>query len=79
MPTIAEGILSEQLEEPVKPGDIEKFPIDLAVGHDMTLPAAIEEFDQLGVDTIFDADAVAAIPDHLIPPHNEHAAELYSI
>lgn len=78
MPTIAESILSDQLGKPVEPGDIEKFSIDLAFGHDMTLPAAIEEFNQLGVETVFDPDAVAIIPDHLVPPHNEHAAGLYS-
>lgn len=79
MPTIAESILSKQLGTPVEPGMIKKFPVDFAFGHDMTLPAAIKEFNELGVDSVFDPDAIAVIPDHLIPPHNGHAAELYSI
>lgn len=78
MPTTAEQILSEKVETNVSPGDIVKTPIDFAFGHDITFPPAIEEFDRLDVDTVFDPDKVAIIPDHLIPAHNDHAAELYS-
>lgn len=77
MPTIAESILSDRLDRPVGPGEIVKLPVDLAFGHDMTLPPAIDEFERLGVDEVFDPDGVAVIPDHLVPPHDDHAAELY--
>ncbi|WP_199174898.1 3-isopropylmalate dehydratase large subunit [Halegenticoccus soli] len=77
MPTIAEQILSAKVGRPVEPGEIVRAPVDFAFGHDITLPPAIEEFERLGVETVFDPERIAVIPDHLVPAHNEYAAELY--
>ncbi len=78
MSTIAEQILSTQVDRPVTPGEIAKVPVDFVFGHDVTLPPAIEEFDRLDVETVFDPDSIAVIPDHLVPAHDEHAASLYA-
>jgi len=78
MGTIAEEIVSHQIKRDVSPGEMIKLPIDLAFGHDITLPPAITEFERLGVNSVFDSDSVAVLPDHLVPAHSEHAAELYT-
>ena len=78
MATIAEQILLEKVGRAVAPGEIVKVPIDFAFGYDITLPPAIEEFEKLETNGVFDPDSVAVIPDHLIPAHSDHAAELYT-
>lgn len=78
MATIAEQILSEKTGRDVTPGEILRVPVDFAFGHDVTLPPAIEEFERLDVETVFDPDRVAVVPDHLIPAHSDHAAEQYT-
>jgi 3-isopropylmalate/(R)-2-methylmalate dehydratase large subunit len=78
MGNIAEEIVTDQINRDVTPGEIIKLPVDLAFGHDVTLPPAISEFDRLDVDSVFDSDSVVVIPDHLVPAHSGHAAELYT-
>jgi 3-isopropylmalate/(R)-2-methylmalate dehydratase large subunit len=78
MGTIAEKIITDKLNRDVTPGEIIQLPVDLAFGHDVTLPPAITAFDRLDVDSVFDPDRVAVIPDHLVPAHSEYAAELYT-
>lgn len=78
MGTIVERILSEKLDRPVTPGEIVKAPVDLAFGHDITLPPAIDEFERLGVDTVFDPEKVVVVPDHLVPPYDDRSAALYN-
>jgi 3-isopropylmalate/(R)-2-methylmalate dehydratase large subunit len=77
MGTIAEQILQDATGETVSPGEIVKAPVDLAFGHDMTLPPAIDAFERLGVETVFDSERTVVIPDHLVPPPDERSAELY--
>ncbi len=79
MATIVQKIISEKLNRPVSPGEIVKAPVDLAFGHDMTIPSAVEEFEKLDVDSVFDPEKVVVIPDHLIPAYDERSANLYSI
>lgn len=78
MGTIAEKVISEKVGRGVEPGEIVQLPVDFAFGHDVTLPPAISEFERLPVDSVFDSESVGVIPDHLVPAHDEHAAELYS-
>lgn len=78
MGTIAEEIVTDQINRDATPGDIVKLPVDLAFGHDVTLPPAITEFNRLGADSVFDSDSVVVLPDHLVPAHSAHAAALYT-
>lgn len=78
MATIAERLLGEAVGRPVSPGEIHRVPVDLAFGHDMTLPPAIDEFERLGVDGVFDPDRVAVVPDHLVPAYDDTSASLYT-
>ncbi|MDG5820219.1 3-isopropylmalate dehydratase large subunit [Natronococcus sp. A-GB7] len=78
MGTIAEQILQEATGTDVTPGETIKAPVDLAFGHDMTLPPAIDAFERLDVGTVFDPDRTVVIPDHLVPPPDEQSVELYA-
>jgi 3-isopropylmalate/(R)-2-methylmalate dehydratase large subunit len=78
MPTIAEQIFSDRVGRDVSPGEIVNAPVDLVFGHDITVPPAIEEFERFDVETVFDPEKIAIVPDHLVPAHSGFAAGLYA-
>ncbi|WP_336022788.1 aconitase/3-isopropylmalate dehydratase large subunit family protein [Halobellus salinisoli] len=78
MSTVAEKTLSQKIKGTVTPGDIVEVPIDFTSGHEFSLPPAIDEFERINVDTVFDPDSVAVIPDHLTPSPNQRAITLYN-
>ena len=49
--------------------------MDLVLGNDITAPVAIKEFERLGVETVFDRDKIALVPDHFVPNKDIKAAE----
>ncbi len=41
--------------------------VDLALSHDVTAPIAIQQFEQIGVDRVFDPAKVVLVIDHIFP------------
>ncbi|MGB9886126.1 MAG: 3-isopropylmalate dehydratase large subunit [Moorellales bacterium] len=74
--TITEKILAAHagLEE-VRPGQLINARVDVVLGNDITAPLAIEEFERLGLDRVFDPDRVVLVPDHFTPNKDLPSAE----
>jgi len=74
--TIAEKILAAHAGKArVVPGELITAKVDLVLGNDITAPVAIKEFERLGVETVFDRDRIALVPDHFVPNKDIKAAE----
>ncbi|MBW2107847.1 MAG: 3-isopropylmalate dehydratase large subunit [Deltaproteobacteria bacterium] len=74
--TITEKILAAHAgREAVTPGELLSVQIDLALANDITAPIAIEVFESAGVETVFDADRIALVPDHFVPNKDIRSAE----
>ncbi len=73
--TITEKILLKHTKEKeIYPGKFINAGIDLCLGNDITAPLAIEEFESLGIDKVFDAKKVALVPDHFTPAKDMKSA-----
>lgn len=59
----------------VKPGDLIMADLDLVLGNDITAPVAINVFEGINAETVFDKDKVALVPDHFTPNKDIQAAE----
>lgn len=74
--TITEKILAEHASvESVSPGDLVLAKVDMILANDITAPVAIKEFNKIGVETVFDKERIALIPDHFTPNKDIKAAE----
>jgi len=84
--TLAEKLLaSHVLDEgrPISPvkqrevhaGDLIEVAVDVVLANDITAPLAIREFEKLGVDSVFDPDAVVLVADHFTPNKDIASAE----
>src|SRR4030066_608610 len=51
----------------VKPGDLVQANVDMALANDITAPLAINVFEEIGKDSVFDKEKVALVPDHFVP------------
>lgn len=51
----------------VKAGDLIECSLDLVFGNDITAPVAIDEFNKMGAENVFDNNKIALIPDHFTP------------
>jgi 3-isopropylmalate/(R)-2-methylmalate dehydratase large subunit len=51
----------------VRAGQLIECQLDLALGNDITAPLAINEFERMGAQTVFDPDRIALVPDHFVP------------
>jgi len=66
--TMVEKILARHCDRAeVEPGQIVEAEVDLVLGNDITTPVAIEEFEKIGVDEVFDPEKIALVPDHFAP------------
>jgi len=71
--TLAEKILSsrcataEAKGHTVRPGDLIEVDVNVVLANDITAPIAIREFAALGVDSVFDPEAIVLIADHFTP------------
>lgn len=74
--TMIEKILAAHSnQDELKPGDIVNAEVDMVLGNDITTPVAVEEFNKIGVDKVFDKDRIAIVPDHFAPNKDIKAAE----
>ncbi len=53
--------------ETVTAGQDLRCRVDLALSHDVTAPIAIQQFEQIGVDHVFDSGKVVLVIDHIFP------------
>jgi 3-isopropylmalate/(R)-2-methylmalate dehydratase large subunit len=74
--TMIEKILAAHSDQDqVKAGEIVNARVDMVLGNDITSPVAIKEFNKIGVDTVFDKERIALVPDHFAPNKDIKAAE----
>ena len=65
--TITEKILAAHAGKNRWNRELINARVDLVLGNDITAPVAIKEFEKIGVDQVFDRDAVVLVPDHFTP------------
>jgi len=59
----------------VKAGQLIEANLDLVLGNDITAPVAIHEMDKMKINTVFDKDKIALVPDHFVPNKDIKSAE----
>ena len=73
--TITEKILLRHTDgKEIHPGQFINARIDLSLGNDITAPLAIEEFEKLGLEKVFEAKRIALVPDHFTPAKDMKSA-----
>lgn len=74
--TITEKILLSHLKglKEIKPGDFICPEVDVCLGNDITSPIAIDRFEELGLDKVFNSNRVILVPDHFVPAKDMKSA-----
>jgi len=73
--TLTEKILADHcLEGDPSPGQIIQCRVDIALGNDVTAPLAIQAFESLGLNRVFDPERIVLVPDHFVPNKDIAAA-----
>lgn len=62
-------------QENVSAGQLIQVKLDLVLGNDITTPVAINEFEKIGVNSVFDVNKIAIVPDHFTPNKDIKSAE----
>ena len=70
-----QGAGSLRPEREVWPGDLVEVRVDVVLANDITAPIAIREFNELGVDRVFDVERVVLVADHFVPNKDVKSAE----
>ncbi len=74
--TITEKILAAHAGlDTVEPGQLVECDLDIVLANDVTAPIAIREFERIGVDSVWDPDRIALVPDHYAPNKDIKSAE----
>ncbi len=74
--TITEKILARHAgKKQVKPGEIVEAQLDFVLANDVTAPLAIERFNEVGAQKVFNRDRVSLVLDHFVPARDVKAAE----
>jgi len=63
----------------VHAGDIVEAKIDKAMMNDITAPLALEAFERMGGDEVWNKDRVIIVLDHLVPANTDQSANLHRI
>ena len=61
--------------ESVSAGQLMEAKLDIVLGNDVTTPVAINEFEKLGIDRVYDKDKVVLVMDHFTPNKDIKSAE----
>ncbi|MCQ2523237.1 MAG: 3-isopropylmalate dehydratase large subunit [Lachnospiraceae bacterium] len=56
-------------------GQLIEADLDLVLGNDITSPVAIKEMAKMNLDTVFNKDKIALVPDHFVPNKDIKSAE----
>ncbi|MBI5959475.1 MAG: 3-isopropylmalate dehydratase large subunit [Chloroflexi bacterium] len=75
--TLAEKIIAAHSEDKreVSAGDLVTVKTDVVMANDITAPIAIESFQAMGVDRVFDPDNLMLVPSHFAPNKDIKSAE----
>ena len=74
--TMVEKIIAAHVDrDRVEPGEILEADVDMVLGNDITTPVAIDEFEKIGVDSVFDRERVVIVPDHFTPNKDINSAK----
>jgi 3-isopropylmalate/(R)-2-methylmalate dehydratase large subunit len=77
--TITQKIIAAHADRAeVRPGEIVMCRADLAMANDVTAPGAVDAFEQMGVDRVWDRDKVALVASHFVPAKDIATANLMS-
>jgi 3-isopropylmalate/(R)-2-methylmalate dehydratase large subunit len=63
----------------VSPGEIVDADVDMIMVHDLTGPLAVEAFNRIGVEKVWDNQKAVVILDHQVPAESVKAAELHKM
>ena len=74
--TISEKILSEHTSDKVQIGEIIRVKLDIVLANEITGSVAIDEFEKIGTQQVFDKDKIVMIPDHFTPNKDIKSAEI---
>lgn len=77
--TIAEKIFSNKSSQDVRAGDIVIASLDHVMAQDGTSPLAIQAFEEMGVDKVWDRDRVVMVIDHNSPSPNDKVSFLHNM
>jgi 3-isopropylmalate/(R)-2-methylmalate dehydratase large subunit len=74
--TITEKILAFHAGlDTIIAGDLITANVDIALANDITGPVAVEEFNKIGVEKVFDTERVVFVPDHFVPNKDIKSAQ----
>lgn len=59
----------------VEAGQLIEADLDLVLGNDITSPVAIKEMAKMNLDSVFNKDKIALVPDHFVPNKDIKSAE----
>ena len=76
--TMAEKILSRHAGRNVKTGEIVLADVDAAMSHDANRPLALEAFEEMEGEKIFDPKRVFMLMDHHFPAHGQADAATHN-
>ena len=77
MMTISEQVLARASNKAsVQPGEIVIANVDLLMINEITGPLAVEAFEEMGFDRVWDRDKIVAVNDHAIPAVDIKSATL---
>lgn len=75
--TITEKIFAAHAgRDVVNPGELVYASIDLVMGTDVTVPLAVDVFNRIGAEEVFDNTKIALVNDHFVPAKDIQAAGL---
>ncbi|RJX27603.1 MAG: 3-isopropylmalate dehydratase large subunit [Dethiobacter sp.] len=77
--TMAEKIFSQHSGEDARAGDLVIARLDFIMGQDGTAPLAINSFNEMGGEKVFDPSRVAFVIDHSAPSPNEGVSSLHKL
>lgn len=74
--TLAERIIAAHSgQSEVYPGQFVYADVDFCLGNDITAPIAIKEFEEAGMEKVFDRNRIALVPDHFTPSKDIASAQ----
>ncbi|MGM0409994.1 MAG: aconitase/3-isopropylmalate dehydratase large subunit family protein [Bacillota bacterium] len=78
MNIIEEYLAKAANKNKVNPGDDISVNVDLVIAHDVTAPMAIDQFEKIGANGVFDPKKVVFVLDHLMPAATVEARQLHN-
>lgn len=74
--TITEKIFAAHVgKDRVEAGDLITAKLDVVLANDVTAPVAIQEFERLGLNKVFDSERIVLVEDHFVPAKDIKSAE----